>query len=156
AADHPDGCRGGGLDVPGRAGRLPPSAGDVNRGRPPRGSTEAASPDGLAWTPNRRRGSVQAQHPEAPTQPTEMRVEHEQDLGALRALSDPSQLTALTLANCHLSDLEPLAELPRLTRLDLNCCDQVREPSPLARLPHITALHLIFGEQISNLGQLAE
>lgn len=49
-----------------------------------------------------------------------------------------------------------MAGLPRLTRLDLSCCKQVRDLSPLAGLKQLVELRLWGCEQVSDLGPLAE
>jgi hypothetical protein len=77
------------------------------------------------------------QPPKAPTQPTELRLEHEQDLSALRDLANPSQLTTLRLWRCPLSELRPQAELSQLTTLSLVSCEQVHDLGPLASLPQL-------------------
>lgn len=55
--------------------------------------------------------------PEEAGQPPELRLYGEQDLSALHALADPSQLAMLGLYVCDLSDLGPLAGLSQLTTL---------------------------------------
>jgi internalin A len=77
-----------------------------------------------------------------PAPPKKLLLAGQQDLSALQALADPSQLTTLTLDNCPLSDLSPLAQLPQLTRLTLRYCNQVSDLAPLAGLPQLSTLYL--------------
>ena len=72
------------------------------------------------------------QHPEASTQPTELRLEHEQDLSTLCTLADLQALTTLVLERSHLSDLASQSWIPRARYADvvlLSLCERPRPPS---------------------------
>ena len=76
------------------------------------------------------------------------------------SLDADGQVTALSLYDCKIIDVAPLANLTQLTRLDLRS-NQIIDVTPLANLTQLTELYLSYNQIIdvaplANLTQLTE